>query len=206
MLVKKITSGMAQENGYVLSKKGSVLIIDPGTNDSRFEETIERSGKPLAILLTHGHFDHIGGIDQLRDRYGIPVYIHEAERSWLTDGEKNGSAKFGLPDLEMRPAERTYQGKHLEIGPFRLDIYHTPGHSPGSVVLYDAETKTAFCGDLIFKQSVGRTDLYGGDQALLLGSIDRIRQLLPSETTLHSGHGPKTTLAAEVLSNPFFSR
>lgn len=206
MNIVKITSGLAQENGYVLEQDGTVLIIDPGTDDPKFFEAVERFGGLNAILLTHAHFDHIGGIDALRDRYPVPVYVHEAERSWLADSEKNGAAKFNLPHSSMRPAERIYQGKKLEIGAFTIELHHTPGHSPGSVTLHIPTERVAFCGDLIFKQSVGRTDLFGGDQSTLLGSIDRMRQLLPAETVLYSGHGPKTTLAAEIRSNPFFER
>ena len=206
MNIVKITSGLAQENGYVLEKDGTVIIVDPGTDDPKFFEAVERLGELRAIVLTHAHFDHIGGIDALRDRYPVPVYVHEAERTWLMDDEKNGAAKFHLPYLSMRPAERTYQGATLTIGSFTFTVHHTPGHSPGSVSLYLPDEKVAFCGDLIFKQSVGRTDLYGGDQSTLLGSIDRMRQLLPAETVLYSGHGPKTTLAAEIKTNPFFSR
>lgn len=206
MNIVRITSGLAQENGYVLEKEGTVLIVDPGTDDPKFFEAVERFGGLNAILLTHAHFDHIGGIDALRDRYNVPVYVHEAERTWLMDDEKNGAAKFHLPSSAMRPAERVYQGKTLEIGAFTIELHHTPGHSPGSVTLHIPTERIAFCGDLIFKQSVGRTDLYGGDQATLLGSIDRMRQLLPGETVLYSGHGPKTTLEAEIRSNPFFDR
>lgn len=205
MNINKITSGLAQENGYVLEKDGAVLIVDPGTDDVRFFETIERLGEPVAIVLTHAHFDHIGGVDAIRDRYDVPVYVHREEKDWLTDGEKNGAAAFHLPHPEMRPAERLYEGDALDIGPFHFRLYHTPGHSPGSVVLHAPDEAVAFCGDLIFKQSVGRTDLFGGEPSLLLGSIDRMKQLLPDETTLYPGHGPKTTMADEKRSNPFFS-
>ncbi|WP_214741133.1 MBL fold metallo-hydrolase [Exiguobacterium sp. s48] len=205
MQIKKITSGLAQENGYVLEKDGTVVVIDPGTDDPRFFEVIDRFGTPSAILLTHAHFDHIGGIDALRERYQIPVYIHRLETDWLTNGEKNGASAFNLPMPSMKPAEKTYEGDVLRIGNLTFQIYHTPGHSPGSVVLYMADEKTAFCGDLIFKQSVGRTDLFGGDQSTLMGSIDRMKQLLPDETILYSGHGPQTTLEEEKRTNPFFT-
>ncbi|WP_215142641.1 MBL fold metallo-hydrolase [Exiguobacterium qingdaonense] len=204
MQLKKITSGLAQENGYVLEKDGTVVVIDPGTDDARFFEVIDRFGAPSAILLTHAHFDHIGGIDALRERYQIPVYVHRLEADWLTDGEKNGAAAFQLPLSAMKPAEKTYEGDTLEIGQITFKLHHTPGHSPGSVVLYMPDDEIAFCGDLIFKRSVGRTDLYGGDQPTLMGSIDRMKQILPDSTVLYSGHGPETTLKDEKLENPFF--
>ncbi len=122
------------------------------------------------------------------------------------DDEKNGAAKFHLPSSAMRPAERVYQGKTLEIGAFTIELHHTPGHSPGSVTLHIPTERVAFCGDLIFKQSVGRTDLYGGDQATLLGSNRSDAPTVAGETVLYSGHGPKTTLEAEIRSNPFFDR
>lgn len=205
MQIKKITSGLAQENGYVIEKDGTVVVIDPGTDDPRFFDTIERFGTLSAVLLTHAHFDHIGGIDALRERYQVPVYVHRLEADWLTDGEKNGASAFNLPMPSMKPAEKTYEGDVLEIGNIVFRIYHTPGHSPGSVVLYMDDERIAFCGDLIFKQSVGRTDLFGGDQSTLMGSIDRMKQLLPDETTLYSGHGPQTTLEEEKRTNPFFT-
>lgn len=204
MQIKKITSGLAQENGYVVEKDGTVIVIDPGTDDPRFFEVIERFGAPSAILLTHAHFDHIGGVDALRERYQIPVYVHRLEADWLMDGEKNGAAAFNLSVPMMKPAEKTYEGDQLKIGHFSFRLYHTPGHSPGSVVLYLADEGIAFCGDLIFKRSVGRTDLFGGDQSTLMGSIDRMKQLLPGETILYSGHGPQTTLEEEKRTNPFF--
>ncbi|WP_026825718.1 MBL fold metallo-hydrolase [Exiguobacterium marinum] len=206
MQIKKITSGLAQENGYVLEKDGTVIVIDPGTDDPRYFEVIEHFGKPSAILLTHAHFDHIGGIDALRERYQIPVYVHRFETSWLTDGEKNGAAAFNLPVPAMKPAEKTYEGDMLVVGSIAFRLYHTPGHSPGSVVLYMKDEEVAFCGDLIFKQSVGRTDLFGGDQKALMGSIDRMKQLLPDSTVLYSGHGPRTTLEDEKRTNPFFKQ
>src|SRR5690606_15022533 len=124
-------------------------------------------------LLTHAHFDHIGAVDSIRDRFNIPVYIHEEESEWLSDPKLNGSAKYpSIPDVCNRQADHLIsQEGIMEVGPFTFEVRHTPGHSPGSVSFIFEDARFAVVGDTLFKQSVGRTDLPGGNTGDLLDSI-----------------------------------
>ncbi|MEK4647237.1 MBL fold metallo-hydrolase [Exiguobacterium sp. FSL W8-0210] len=204
MEIVMITSGMASENGYLLFKDKECLVIDPGTEDMRFFDEIESRGATLkAILLTHAHFDHIGGVDMLRRFTEAPVYVHPEEAGWLGNPEWNGSAKFGMPPMRMKPADHLLQPGRLTIGSFSMHVLETPGHSPGSVTFYFKGERIAFGGDLLFQQGVGRTDLYGGDQDVLMRSLDRLIAELPADTTIYPGHGPSTTIRQEMKSNPF---
>ena len=109
-----------------------------------------------------------------------------------------------MPPLKVKPAEQLLASGSLEIGPFQFHVLETPGHSPGSVTFYFKKEQVAFAGDLIFKRSVGRTDLEGGDQDVLMRSIDRVIAEIPHDTTFYPGHGPETTLRQEIKHNPFF--
>lgn len=207
---KQLTLGPIQTNGYILfdEKNRQAIVIDPGADGDRIIQTIDAvDTQPLAILLTHAHFDHIGAVDQLREKYRIPVYLHEQEADWLTDPEKNGSAFFPVDRVTQKPADHLFkEERELEIGTFHLHVFRTPGHSPGSVSYYSRNDGIVFAGDTLFAGSIGRTDLPGGDHDVLLNSIASKLLTLPEETIVAPGHGPVTRIGNEAESNPFLQQ
>ncbi|MDD9271693.1 MBL fold metallo-hydrolase [Paenibacillus sp. GCM10023248] len=203
--IETFVLGPVSTNAYLLSnpetKKG--IIIDPGMNPKALLKKIADLDIE-AILLTHAHFDHIGGVDEIRKLKNCPVYVHDLEADWLTNPKKNGSARW--PELgvliETEPAEYALdEGQTLEFLGIQLKVFHTPGHSPGSVsFLYE---KQLFSGDVLFKLSVGRTDLPGGDNNELLDSIQEKLFLLDDDVVVYPGHGGKTTIGFERDNNPY---
>lgn len=204
----RLVVGPLQENTYVIwNDKQEGLIIDPGSEGKRIIEFIqEKNIQPAAILLTHAHFDHIGAVDAVRDQFHIPVYIHKNEEDWLEDPNKNGSARFPLGIITARNAEHIiHEEQTLQIGSFQFQIFETPGHSPGSISIYFQKENVVFSGDALFQGSIGRTDLPFGNYQQLMQSIHDKLLVLPEETIVCSGHGPETTIQAEMNSNPFLS-
>jgi len=203
---ERLPLGPLQTNAYILSQSnGNCLIFDPGDEAERFIHYIEQKGyTPVAILLTHAHFDHIGAVDAVRNRWNIPVYIHHEEKEWLGDPLQNGSHFFVGEGIRVKQADVIIKNEEtIEIAGFKLQVMETPGHSPGSVSYYCEEVEAVFSGDALFAGSIGRTDLPGGNYEQLLRSIhDKLLQL-PEETTVLSGHGPETTIGREMDSNPF---
>lgn len=205
--VHSLPLGPVQANCYiVMNERKESLIVDPGGEGEKLVRKISTLGaKPKAILLTHAHFDHIEAVDLIRERYGIPVWIHEREANWLTDPMLNGSKKYiDLPDISIRKADNLFrkEGK-LELEGFKFDLLHTPGHSPGSVSFYFPEDKIAIVGDTLFQGGIGRTDLVQGDSDQLMNSITRKLLTLSNDTIIYPGHGPWTTPMEEKSSNPF---
>lgn len=209
--VRSYNLGPVQTNCYIVSnKEKDCLIFDPGEEGARIISELRKNGlNPLAILLTHTHFDHIGAVDTIREAYPIPLYVHEKEVDWLADPLKNGSGKYGeLPNYIINPPEEEHiirtEGS-LTIGAFTMTVAHTPGHSPGSVSFIFNEDRFAIVGDTLFEQSIGRTDLIGGSTNVLLKSIHDKLLSLPEDTIIYPGHGNYTTPANEMDSNPFLN-
>ncbi len=206
---KQIPLGPLQTNCYVLSNQSKAcLIFDPGEESEKLSRFIKQKGlRPLAIILTHAHFDHIGAVDDIREEYAIPVYIHEKEAAWLPDPALNGSHLFKVGKLiKAKPADHIITGeKELRIGEFTFSILETPGHSPGSISLYFKDAELVVAGDALFSGSIGRTDLPGGNHQQLLDSIHSKLLALPEETAVLPGHGPATTIGQEMDSNPFLN-
>jgi len=157
-----------------------------------------------AILLTHAHYDHIGGLEELRGKLNVETYIHESEQGWLRDPLLNGSHKLNGQEITSSAAENNLQEGEMQIGDFTFTVLHTPGHSPGSVSFLFDDTKQAFSGDVLFNQGIGRTDLPGGDSQIIEHSIKEKLYLLDDAYRIYPGHGPSTTIGFEKKNNPFF--
>jgi glyoxylase-like metal-dependent hydrolase (beta-lactamase superfamily II) len=180
-----------------------VFVIDPGDEPERILEALRSlQARPTALVNTHGHFDHIQGVDAVRRATGAPFWIHEAERDILAQGPARAKVIFGI-DLPPSPVPDRWlvEGDRLVVGGLTLTVRHTPGHSPGGVCLIG--DGIAFVGDTLFAGSIGRTDLPGADTETLLASIARVLLPLPDETVCYPGHGPETTIGEERGTNPF---
>jgi hydroxyacylglutathione hydrolase len=198
-----------QENTYIVSNENKQCwIIDPGMYDKgETEELISYIEKhklqPQAIINTHAHLDHIFGVQFLIDKYNIPFGVHEQELQVLRMAA-GSAALFGF-DLKKAPDPAFFikAGTQLQLGTDHLAVFHTPGHSPGSISFYYPEGKWVISGDVLFSGSIGRTDLPGGSFETLINSIRASLFTLPGETAVFSGHGPATNIAEEQEHNPF---
>jgi hydroxyacylglutathione hydrolase len=206
---------MLQCNCYVLAPRrgADAIVIDPGQRAMGPLRRIldENRLTPAAVLLTHGHVDHIWSAQKVADTYGCPAYIHPEDRFMLTDpikgfGPRIGQLLFGALFAEPRQViELAVDGEQLNFGELLVTVDHTPGHTRGSVVFRVAgdSTEVAFTGDTLFKQSVGRTDLPGGSGRDLLTSIVNKLMVLDDDTLVLPGHGATSTIGQERRTNPF---
>lgn len=205
----QIPLGVLQTNCYIVENQDkSCLIFDPGSEGKKLIKWLtKRELKPVAILLTHAHFDHIGAVDEVRDFYKIPVFIHVEEEDWLSDPALNGSKFFMMQELiKAKKADYIIKNEEtMKIGDFEFSVFETPGHSPGSVSYYFEQAGFVVSGDALFKSSIGRTDLPGGNHKQLIKSIHEKLLFLPEETEVLSGHGPITSIGEEMDGNPFLN-
>ena len=197
--IKPVLCGLYQENAYFLCPEGTkdALLIDPGDDLNALKRALEASGRTLrAILLTHGHFDHMLAAQPLSRITGAPVYVHPLDQELLCDENKNaydpGCASLPCPaDFEAEDLE-----DEIEVCGLRFRVLHTPGHTRGSVCYYDEENGILFSGDTLFCAGFGRMDLYGGSHRDMRNSL-RALFALPGETRVLPGHGCDTRICDE---------
>lgn len=183
----------------------SCWIIDCGYQPEPMLDAIEEQGLvPEKIILTHAHADHIAGLIEARTRFpDVPIYMHQAEETWMNDPVLNLSAALGLNITAPNPESFLSEGDTVSLGELEFRIVHTPGHSPGSISLIHEPAKLAFVGDTLFAGSIGRTDFPGSSFETLEESIKTKLYVLDPETVCFPGHGPATTVGQEMNSNPF---
>jgi hydroxyacylglutathione hydrolase len=211
MRITRLILGPLETNCWVVSDDvgGPAVVIDPAEDVDRImAEVGDRCVE--AVILTHGHFDHLGAVTALLARTGAPLLIHPDDAESISTASGTGGAAFGF-DVSAPPADRLLaDGEVFESGDLRLSVLHTPGHTPGGICLFaegaSGQAPHLFSGDTIFAGSVGRTDFPGGDGRALSQSIAEKLAPLPPETVVHPGHGPDTTIGRERRLNPFFPR
>jgi hydroxyacylglutathione hydrolase len=204
MKIRHLVTGPLSVNTYIVfcneTKQGAV--IDPGGNADKIISLL-RSEKIMLthILLTHGHFDHIGGVANLKQNTQSAVCIHSLDKEMLTNPTKNLSLLMGAGCIQPKPDVLLHDGDMFQIGNLEVHVLHTPGHSPGSVTYKIGEI--LFAGDSIFRSSIGRTDFQGGSYEQLMQSI-KARILTQSRNSrIYPGHGEGTTVGHELENNPF---
>ena len=205
MNVKILPCGPLSVNTYIVSGNApGCLVIDPG-DEAPVTRYLEANGLSCsAILLTHGHFDHINGVPALqRKNPGCPVYIHPDDADMLSDPRACLASYFGR-SFEPVSEYRTLAEGTMTVAGFSFEVLHTPGHSRGSVSFLFADSGVLFSGDTVFQCSVGRSDLPGGDEMTLLRSVHALSDSIPDGTLIYPGHGPETEKSYEQAHNPYY--
>ncbi|MBK3516943.1 MBL fold metallo-hydrolase [Carboxylicivirga marina] len=201
-----------QENTYILSDETKeCVIVDPGCLSPEERESVaqfieDKGYKPVRLLQTHMHLDHVFGSKFIADKYNLKLEAHKDDEFW---GEQTVeyAANFGMQVDSNPPAIGNYlnEGDTISFGSSTLEVIHVPGHSPGGVVFYSKEDKIAIVGDVLFRESIGRADLPGGDFDTLVSNIKEKLLVLDDEVSIYPGHGPASTIGHERTNNPFLS-
>jgi glyoxylase-like metal-dependent hydrolase (beta-lactamase superfamily II) len=203
--VERHVVGALSTNCFIVTDDvgGPCVVIDPA-GDAPVLLAALRGREVAAVVLTHGHFDHVGAAGAVVEGTGAPLLAHSADADDATDSARNGGMLFGFSEAAPAVDRRLEHDDQVVAGDLTLSVLHTPGHTPGGIsLLGDGHL---FCGDTVFAGSVGRTDFPGGDARTLRRSIEERIVPLPDATVLHPGHGPDSTVGAERSSNPFFPR
>jgi hydroxyacylglutathione hydrolase len=197
MIIKRLSVGIYAANCYIVMDEVSknTAVIDPGGDaDEIIMELTRMESKVQCILLTHGHIDHVGAVDELREKYEIPVYINKKDEELMNRGEQ----VFGkIKNSNIYLSEDT----KIDLGEVKITCIETPGHTPGGICFLISEA--LFTGDTLFAGSIGRTDFTGGDFNTIIQSIKSRLLTLKDDIKVYSGHGPSTTIGKERAANPF---
>ncbi|MFH0826690.1 MAG: MBL fold metallo-hydrolase [Candidatus Omnitrophota bacterium] len=204
MILETICVGPMQVNCYILASReaGLCLIIDPGAEARKIKKILDRHRfRPALIINTHGHYDHIG----CDDNFGVPIYIHKEDKGLLKDVKQNLSELFALSYRVESEIRLLDDGQMIELEDLQLQVLHVPGHTAGGIALrlLKPAQRVVFTGDTLFCQGIGRSDLSGGDEELLIRSIKEKLLTLPEDTVVYPGHGPSSTIGEEKKNNPF---
>lgn len=204
LLLETVVVGPLQVNCFIVAcpRTLAALVIDPGDEGARILATMRTSGwQPVKVVNTHGHFDHIGGNRAIVAETGAELLIHEADLPLMQKARIHAQL-YGLTTEMSPPPDRLLKdGDNIVVGTLTFEVIHIPGHSPGGIALLCGQH--LFVGDILFADSVGRTDLPGGDHQALIDGIRQRLWKLPGETIVHPGHGPDTTIAREMRTNPY---
>lgn len=204
--VIQLPLGPIQTNCYILGceQTGTAALIDPSWEGKGIVAAANEQGFEVShILLTHTHFDHVGGLAEVKQLTNAPIYVHPDAVAMMKMADATANL-WGFPMIPPPPADELLQvGQKLKVGKLELEVLYTPGHAPGHVCFYLPAYQLLFAGDVIFQQSIGRTDLPGGNYPLLMRSIREKLLVLPDETQILPGHGPITTIGEEKQFNPF---
>jgi len=213
MKIEKFTFNPFAENTYVIYDEGTkdCIVIDPGCYESNEEEILLNfilSNKlvPSKLINTHCHIDHVFGNNFVMKNWNVELFIHKKEEEFLSQSQ-NIAKSYGFENYKISPKADKFidENDNISIGDEKLKIFFTPGHSPGHICLYNKKHNILISGDVIFMNSIGRTDLPGGNYKTLVDSIKTKIINLPEETNIFCGHGPSTTLNKEKINNPFLN-
>lgn len=205
MRIEKKLLGAIQTNTYVVINEETkeAFVVDPAANKEAFIQSFEVEGYDLkAILLTHGHYDHVGGVEALIEKYQCPLYALEQEAETLSNPNVNLSYQM-RNKISIESYTPLIDGQEIEVAGIKIDVLATPGHTTGGVCYYVAENGVLFSGDTLFAESVGRTDLPGGSYDALVRSINEKLLVLPEDTIVYPGHMSETTIEHEKTYNPY---
>ena len=205
MYFRQITSGSLDEHIYILGADGTndVVVIDPGESKPALDALQKDGRNCVAVLLTHGHFDHIGGVRALKDAYNAPIYIHEADANMLKSNRMSLAVLTGSLVKPVEPDVLLHGGETLALAGLTLDVIHTPGHTKGGVCYALKSDRKLFVGDTLFLEGSGRTDFPGGSEKELYHSIADKLFSLEGDFDVYCGHEDETTLEHERKNNPF---